>query len=51
MRPVGAELLHAGKRMDRHDEAIHNFAQAPKMVGTIVLYVQEMSSRRQPVSC
>jgi len=26
--------------------AFHNFAEAPKMVGTIVLYVQEMSSKR-----
>ena len=32
MRPVGAELFHADRRTDRHDEAIVavcNFANAP----------------------
>ena len=32
-RPVGAELFHADRRTDRHDEAIvavSNFANAPK---------------------
>jgi len=46
---VGAELLHADRRMDRHDEptvAFHNFVKEPKMVGGNVLYVQEMNSRR-----
>jgi hypothetical protein len=32
-RPVGAELLHAERQMDRHDEGnsrFHSFANAPK---------------------
>jgi hypothetical protein len=32
IRPVGAELFHAGGRMDGHDKAVafRNFANAPK---------------------
>jgi hypothetical protein len=31
MRPVGAELFHAGEQTDRHDEASRNFANSPRL--------------------
>jgi hypothetical protein len=30
IRPVGGELLHAGRWTDRHDKAFRNFANGPK---------------------
>jgi hypothetical protein len=39
IRPVGAELFHAGGRMDGHDEAVafRNFANAPEKSTFVVV--------------
>jgi len=47
IRPVGAELFHADRRADRHEEAIVafcNFANAPKNA----LNVQIVRALRSP---
>ena len=41
IRPVGAELFHAGGRTDRHDEANRRFSQFRERAKKISIMVPE----------